>query len=259
MTGIWAPSSSNHTRSTWSATCRSRPRWRTLELACGTGILTRKLRAALPPESELIASDLNEAMLEYARRRPDAPAGVEWRIADMAGLPFPDGAFNAVVCQFGLMFVPDKVQALREVRRVLEPVGLFLFNVWDSLERNRFAMLTDQVLARLFPGDPPTFYQTPFGLHDRAPLRALLADAGFEDIVIDRVTMSVTATSSGDLARGLVEGNPVLLSIRERGTVPVERVVAELERALAGELGERPARVVSNAFVIRTRRPGVGT
>ena len=110
-----------------------------LETACGTGILTRRLRDRLAPGVRLVATDLNRAMLDYARRRLGEPPGVEWQTADAAALPFPDGSFGAVVCQLGIMFVPDKAAAMREARRVLVSGGLFAFLVWDRLELNPHA------------------------------------------------------------------------------------------------------------------------
>src|SRR6187200_1125987 len=96
---------------------------RVLEVACGTGIVTRHLRERLSPDSELIATDLSEPMLVMAQRKFDANAAIKWQQADAMALPFPDESFDAVVCQFGLMFVPDKAAAVAEAFRVLRPGG----------------------------------------------------------------------------------------------------------------------------------------
>lgn len=225
---------------------------RILELACGTGILTRELRARLP-KSSIVATDLNEAMIEYALTRPDAATGITWRAADMSALPLPDRTFDAVVCQFGMMFVPDKPAAIREARRVLAPGGTFLFNVWDSIERNRYARISQTVVERLFPEDPPSFYRTPFGMHDGAEIRALVEAGGFSDVRIESVSLQSQAPSAAEFARGLVEGNPLFTLIQERGTVPVAKVREEVAQALADELGERPVRVALNAIVVEAR------
>jgi ubiquinone/menaquinone biosynthesis C-methylase UbiE len=222
---------------------------RILELACGTGILTRELRSRLPKAS-IIATDLNEAMIEYALTRPDAASGITWRAADMSALPLPDHSFDAVVCQYGVMFVPDKPAAMREAKRVLAPGGTFLFNVWDSLERNRFARITHSVVERLFPADPPSFYRTPFSMHDGVEIRALVEAGGFSAVEIESVSIQSQAPSAAEFARGLVEGNPLFTAIQERGTVPVEKVREEVAQALADELGERPVRVALNAIVV---------
>src|SRR6185369_13183349 len=108
---------------------------RVLELACGTGVVTRRLRAALPESATLVATDLNEAMTSFAAQAVPAP-GIDWRPADMQELPFADASFDVVLCQFGLMFPPDKPQAFREARRVLAPGGVLLANIWGSLDDN---------------------------------------------------------------------------------------------------------------------------
>ncbi len=149
-----------------------RPLRRVLEIAAGTGVVTRRLASALPESVAIVATDLNQGMLDQA-----AAAGtsrpVEWRQADAAQLPFPDEAFDAVVCQFGVMFFPDKARAFAEARRVLCPGGVFLFNVWDRIEENEFADVITAELATLYPADPPRFLaRTPHGYADRAIIEA---------------------------------------------------------------------------------------
>src|SRR6185369_13756030 len=114
-----------------------RPR-RILEIAAGTGVVTRAMASGLPPETAIVATDLNQAMLDRAAAVGTARV-VTWQQADATQLPFPDGAFDAVVCQFGAMFFPDKAKAFSEARRVLAPGGVFMFSVWDRIEENEFA------------------------------------------------------------------------------------------------------------------------
>ena len=153
---------------------------RVLELAAGTGAATRALTRALPARVDLLATDLNQAMLDRAAaagtRRP-----VRWAQADAQRLPFDDESFDVVACQFGAMFFPDKVRAFSEARRVLRPGGALAFNVWDRIEENEFADVVTAALARLFPEDPPRFMaRTPHGYFDREAISSDLASAGFE-------------------------------------------------------------------------------
>jgi ubiquinone/menaquinone biosynthesis C-methylase UbiE len=215
---------------------------RVLETACGTGILTRQLREHLPSSARLVATDLNEPMMDLARNRLRAREGVEFRQADMAALPFPDGSFDAVVCQFGLMFLPDKAQAVREAKRVLGKGGLYLLNVWDSLEANELPRVAHEAIASFFVKDPPMFYQVPFSMHDRKALRALLADAGFTDVKTEDVELDSTSPAAAELAIGLVEGNPVGEAVRERGTVPIEIVIEAVATVVARACGDRPVK-----------------
>ncbi len=225
---------------------------RILELACGTGIVTRHLLDRLPTGARLTATDLNEGMLAHARIRVAASPFLEWRQADASALPFPDRSFDLVVCQFGVMFFPDKPQAAAEVRRVLAPGGMFVFNVWDSLDTNPMGRISHETIARLFPDDPPDFYQIPFGFHRHEELRALLSGAGFRDVALEVVAFDIQCPDAHHAAIGFVEGNPVSLAIKERGqeTGPVVEAVAQ---ALTRELGDKPMRARMQAIVVSGR------
>ncbi|MBV9959547.1 MAG: class I SAM-dependent methyltransferase [Acidobacteria bacterium] len=225
-----------------------------LELACGTGIVTRRLRDRLPSGVRLVATDLNEAMLAYAARKFGAEEAVEWRPADACELPFPDESFEAVVCQFGLMFVPDKERALSEAHRVLKPGGALLFSVWDAIERNDLAHIAHQTIKTFFEDDPPKFYEVPFSLHDTEAVRALVNGAGFREIELTLLKFPSISPSAAEAAKGLVEGNPVIGAIQERRPADVERIEAAVADALAARYGESPVRAEMQAFVCTARR-----
>ena len=223
-----------------------------LELACGTGILTGRLRRALPATATLTATDLNEPMLAYARAKvPDA--GITWQPADAQALPFPDAAFDAVACQFGLMFVPDKPRAFGEVRRALRAHGQFAFNVWLSLAENPFGRIARDTIARYFTGDPPTFYEVPFGFHDESYIRDLLQTAHFGVVSCEQVVLEARSPSAQDAARGLVTGNPILFDVGERATAPPEEIILAVAAALAAEGGAAPLRLPMRALVFVAR------
>ena len=148
------------------------------------------------------ATDLNQAMLDHASRQLSS-ARVTWRQADAQSLPFPHGVFDAVVCQFGVMFFPDKPRAFSEATRVLNPSGRFLFNVWDLIEENEFADLVQKSVAALFPNDPPMFLaRTPHGHHDAAALEAELRTAGFAKVATETVTRESVSPSALSVAIG---------------------------------------------------------
>lgn len=226
-----------------------------LEVACGTGRVTRILRERLPEGVLITATDLNDAMLEYARSLgPERPerSGLAWRRADAAALPFPDGSFDAVVCQFGYMFVPDKEIAMREAQRVLRPGGWLHFSVWDRLEENGMVHVAHETITSFFPENPPQFYIVPFVMHDTQRIRALLDAAGFQDVRIETILAESRSPSARDAAVGEIRGNPVITEIRDRGTVSVETVIDAVACAIRDRFGD-PPRARMRAHVIAAR------
>lgn len=225
-----------------------------LELACGTGIVTRRLRDRLPPGARLVASDLNEAMLAYAARKFRAGEAVEWQQADVAVLPFDDESFDAVVCQFGLMFVPDKQRAAREAYRVLKPGGAFLFNVWDAIEQNELTHIAHTTISTFFAQDPPKFYEVPFSFHDPQAIKSLVTGAGFRDVELILLKLPSVSSTASEAAKGLVEGTPVISDINQRRPSDVGKIEAALAEAIAARCGDNPVRGSMQAFVCTARR-----
>lgn len=222
---------------------------RVLETACGTGIVTRQLRAALPSDALLIASDLNEPMIAVAKEALQASANVEWIKADMTQLSFVDGRFDALVCQFGLMFVPDKLAALREARRVLERQGTLLLTTWASLARNPVVQLAQATLDELIPNDPPRYYErAPFGYGDPEVLASWLREAGFTEVRVEIVQKEAYSPSARAVAVGLLEGYPIADEIRARSPELLAEAVDQVERAIRSAYGE-PVRTHISALV----------
>jgi ubiquinone/menaquinone biosynthesis C-methylase UbiE len=226
-----------------------------LEIAAGTGILTRALRATLPPSVEIVATDLNAPMLDIAKQHVGDAEHLRFEIADATSLTSPDASFDVVACQFGLMFFPDKPRAARETLRVLRPGGSWLFSVWGPFENDPVAAIGHRAIAECFAGDePPEFYTTPFGFHDVDMLRRLVTDGGFTDVTIDDVHLIAEAESAYHAAIGMVQGNPIVTTIREQGGDPVA-VTEHVAKALARELGDHPLRAPMMARVVSCRHP----
>ncbi len=228
-----------------------------LEIAAGTGIFTEQLRARLPAGVALTVTDLNAPMLALAEQRLAAAGrsdGITWRTVDATNLPFPDEGFDAVVCEFGIMFFPDKPRAARETRRVLRHGGQWLFSVWGSHEENEFARIANDTIVGFFAENPPGFYRVPFGFSDPAALRSLVVDAGFAEPEIITVDRMAEAPSAADAAIGLVRGNPVVEEIRQRGMEPQD-VVDAVEKALVKRFGDHPLRFPMRVRVVTTNAP----
>ena len=209
-----------------------------LEIAAGTGVVTRKLASGLPPNVFIVATDLNQAMLDLAlvvvTARP-----VEWRQADAMQLPFPDGSFDAVVCQFGVMFFPDKTNAFAEARRVLRSDGVFMFNVWDRIEENEFADTVTTALESLFPENPPRFMaRVPHGYHDRPTIERDLAASGFTaSPSISTVTHRSRASSSHIPAIAYCQGTPLRNEIEARDASRLLEATDIAAKAIAAQFG----------------------
>jgi ubiquinone/menaquinone biosynthesis C-methylase UbiE len=203
---------------------------RVLETAAGTGIVTRALSRAVP-DAEIVATDLNPAVVAFAQQFA-WPEHVSFRAADAQALPFPDGLFDLVVCQFGVMFMPDKVRANREARRVLTATGRYLVVTFDRLERNPIPEAAGKAVAALFPADPPRYMETgPFSYADPALIKSDLQAAGFADIQIETVTLSSRVTAP-DAAQGLVLGSPFRAEIEQRDPASLERALDAVTDAL---------------------------
>jgi len=226
---------------------------RVLETAAGTGIVTRALRDALPAATRLTATDLNPPMLEIARGKFRPGEQVEFQPADAMALPFPDGSFDAVVCQFGVMFFPDKDKSYREVHRVLAPGGRYLYNVWDSHRHNPFGRIAHEVAGSFFPADPPQFYKVPFSYPQIDPIKESLTEAGFTDINIAVVKLEKEIPDAGAFARGIVYGNPLIEQIRARGGEP-EKVREAVVQKLRREFGVDPGRMPLQAIVFSAKK-----
>lgn len=224
---------------------------RVLEIACGTGIVTRRLQEALSGRAALVATDLNEPMVDHARGAVASP-GITWQQADAQSLPFADGSQDVVVCQFGYMFLPDKVQGFRESRRVLAPGGHLIANVWHSLDANPYARAMHDALAVAFPDDPPRFLETPYG-YDFDRVRDDVKEAGWDEVQFDSVQFRSPCPSASEFAEGFTRGSPLTHELTARGA-DLDEMTELLTRALIPVGGERPFTAELSAVVITAAR-----
>jgi len=228
---------------------------RILEIAAGTGVVTRALATRLPASTAIVATDLNPGMLDTAARigttRP-----VRWRQADAMQLPFADGEFDAVVCQFGVMFFPDKGKAFAETRRVLRPGGAFVFNAWDRIEDNEFADVVTSALATMFPDDPPRFLaRTPHGYHDRATIERDLRAGGFAAAPrIDTLAKRSRAPTARHPAIAYCQGSPLRSEIEARDAARLGEATQACADAIARRFGGGAVDAAIQAHVVVVER-----
>jgi SAM-dependent methyltransferase len=224
---------------------------RILEIAAGTGVVTRAMARALPPDVNITATDLNPQMIDRARA-VGTVRNVEWRLADAMNLPFGDGAFDAVVCQFGAMFFPDKQKAFSEARRVLRAGGSLLFNVWDRIEENEFADVVTTSLQTLFPEDPPRFMRrTPHGYFDTSTIRSDLAGAGFTRTA-DIVTLAARSRADSPRVPAIAycQGTPLQNEILARGPSRLGEATDMAAEAIARRFGRGAVDAKIQAHVV---------
>ena len=227
---------------------------RILELAAGTGVVTRAMAKALPPQVEIVATDLNQAMLDVARTKLQA-TNVRWQQADAQSLPFAASSFDAVICQLGVMFFPDKLTAYREALRVLKPGGRFLFNVWNALDLNPVSRIVAETVARSFPDDPPRFVErVPFGYCDPDRIRGEVQQAGFENVEVDVVDKVSRAPSPREPAIGLCQGTPLRAEIEARAPGQLDEITDRAAEAIEERFGASSFENCMSAVVVTAWR-----
>ena len=228
-----------------------KPSGNVLEIACGTGIVTKRLREHLDPSSKLVASDLSKAMLDYAREKIGESKGIEWREADALALPFETSSFGAVVCGFGIMFTPDRQAALKEARRVLIEDGVLLFNVWDAIEENMHSLCNAKVIEAIFPNDAEMRFRIPYDMGDPAFLRKLLSESGFRDMRIEIKRIAIEGADPQSMATGMIRGTPRSALIEKRGA-SIDLVIEKIASTLKSQGGD-PYRGYAQAVIVEAR------
>jgi ubiquinone/menaquinone biosynthesis C-methylase UbiE len=218
-----------------------------LEIACGTGRVTAHLAKSVKHDT-LTATDLNLDMIDVARQKI-RNENIKWMTADAMELPFSDASFDLVVFQFGIMFFPDKEKGLKEAYRVLKPGGKLIFSTWDKSENNPAIHEGRKIIESYFEGNPPVFYHVPFSMYDEKELRNLTLNTGFRDVRVSLVKKGGVSPSAADLSIGIVEGNPVYLSICERDPSKVAPIKEHVHRVIAEKFGDRPLKSDLAAWV----------
>ena len=222
-----------------------------LETAAGSGVVTRAAARRLDPGARYTVTDLNPAMLEHARSRQRDDARFSWQPADALELPFPDDSFDIVLCQFGVMFFPDRIKGFAEARRVLKPGGLFLFNTWDRIEENHFAEEVTRAAGTLFPDDPPLFLaRTPHGYHDPDQIRSDVEAAGFSGVRIAALERASAAASPDIPAIAYTQGTPLRNEIEARDANLLTEATEAATAAIRVRFGDGSVEGRIHAFVV---------
>lgn len=225
-----------------------------LETATGTGVVTRQLARILPSDVRITATDLNQPMIALAQSNLGSDR-IRWQQADALDLPFAAGEFDVVVCQFGVMFFPDKCKGFREALRVLRPGGRFLFNVWDRFEANLRSPL--RIAARVVGGivgrDPVSLMSPPY--YDEPVIQSDLAAAGFVEVDVERVTEPSRAASARDAATIACHGSMLRTAIEVYDPSSLEEVTDRVAVKLLSEFGTGAVAGATQALLVAAERP----
>lgn len=220
-----------------------------LELACGTGRVTKHLSLQLSADAKLTATDLNPGMIDVAKQRITS-GNVRWETVDMTNIPFEENQFDLIVCQFGIMFAPDKVKAFTEIRRVLKKGGKLIFNTWGDIHNNKVWSITSD-LVNSFLGENPTgiFTEGPFSLQDEKVVLQFLEQAGFNETKFFSVDKTGTIPTAAEAAKGFILGLPVRATIKNRIPSALPEILTSLEKAFTQQLSDLPLKASLNALV----------
>jgi len=210
-----------------------------LEIAAGTGRVTRHIRECIPATARLIASDISEDMMGEAKKKLDH-LNIEWQNIDAQELPFNDNSIDLVVCCFGYMFVPEKQKAFAEAYRVLKPGGMFLFTTWDKLEHNAASYTARSIAMEYWEGPLPESYNQATSMSDETAIRQLLKDAGFSKMKIETVKLLSTSPSAKEIANGLVEGGGIYSELKKQNPAWIPEIKNKVEKELAEKFGAAP-------------------
>ncbi len=219
-----------------------------LVLACGTGRDTNLIAQALP-NAKIVATDINPAMLDYAKKKVKA-VNIRWDVVDAVTLPFPDASFDCIVSQFGVMFYSDRPKAYAEAFRVLKPGGSYIFTAWDEIRNNPAAKITDETLTHFFPVNTPAFYKVPFSYFDEKQIRSDLALGGFKSSDIQVLKLKGWSASPANASKGLIEGVPVYTAIVERDAALLPAINKSLTDELESLFGIKDLSVPVQARVV---------
>lgn len=226
-----------------------------LETAAGSGVVPRALASRLGVNARYVVTDLNQPMLDHAANKQGIDNRIEWHQADALDLPFDNNSFDAVICQYGVMFYPDRVKGYEEAYRVLKTGGQYIFSVWDHIGENEFANVVTAAAAKVFPDDPPRFLaRTPHGYHDVEAIRNDLNAAGFSEISVDTKEEVSRAPSPRHPAVAYCQGTPLRTEIETRDAGSLEYVTERATAAIAERFGSGPVSAKIQAHIFTAVR-----
>jgi SAM-dependent methyltransferase len=219
-----------------------------LEIGAGTGRVTRHIRERIPASAKLIASDINQDMMEEAKKNL-SHLDIEWRTIDAQELPFNDNSIDLIVCCFAYMFVPDKAKGLSEAYRVLKPGGVLLFTTWDRLEKNVPSYIARMIAEEYLKEPLPESNNLATSMSEESAISPLLQNARFTNISIEKVELLSASPTARDAAYGLVKGGSFYNVIKNRNSAWIDEMINKVEKELAEKYGAAPMKAPISALI----------
>jgi ubiquinone/menaquinone biosynthesis C-methylase UbiE len=207
---------------------------RVLDVACGTGIVARKAAQLVGPNGHVIGFDADRNMLLAASKFADEEglSSIEWHFGNAAHIPVERGRCNVVLCQQGLQFFPEKLNALKEMFRVLVPGGRLALSTWRSIDRCPFLAILADILGRYIGSKVTGAFYSSCALHDREELRGLLSNAGFTDIKIGLEVQMARFPSLEEFLPGYISVFPFAKQIADMPDEDQRTMLAEIRKSL---------------------------
>jgi len=206
-----------------------------LDVACGTGTVTRLIPPYVGFSGAVTGLDFNAGRLDVAASLPvSSGCEIEWKEGDAGALPFGDAAFDLAFCQQGLQFFPDKPKALREMHRVLVPGGKLVLGIWRSVEHQPGGQAMADALERHVGPEAGAIRREPFSFGDGERIEALVVDAGFRDVEVSPTVKNVHFPSAEAFTKRYISArSPLNAMVAAVDKEAREAVVSEVNAALA--------------------------
>ena len=229
---------------------------RALDVGCGTGVVTRVIAPLVGPAGRVTGLDVNETMLDTARRMADQQGldAIAWRQGDVASMPLEDAAYDVVLCQQGLQYFPDRAAALREMARVLVPGGCLALSVWRGLERHPFFVALVEALESYLGEGSTSSLCAAFSLTDREALRSLVEASGLRRVEVRLEVKMSRYPSLAEFVPGYMAATPMAGAVAALAEADRSQMVSEVVDALQAYVDDGGLAAPMESYIVTAQK-----